>query len=438
MLFDPITPLSKRVPELPPDAVAVIMTALEIDPARRYATMLQLISELEVALSVPVGRVMSATGLTIRESVPPVAIRPSAAPMRPSMVPAPNAAITDVDTPQLSPFAVADHPFAPPPLDRVIYPFLLVAEPVQDRPPPQPHATSDAQVWRFERRVDPCPGVPLRFASFTPDGKRIVAFGAGTIALHESGSWRAYRSSEWLSKQTVACAALLPDGSAIIGGEHALAARILPDGSYEQWSPKSARPDVCLQGVEVTPEGWVTFVGSAAGRAGVFGWAGPHGLQLADTPMALVAVATLRKVRSLLACGPNGALVACSSGLIKAWRCSAADLLALASSGDGAHVVGAGGHAIHATDTLETSMEAVETTTTLTAVTITEAGTAWAASSKGRILRRDSRHRWHRLTPDFGVEPHLLAIWASEDRVRAVAADGSLVLGWRLRDDRAR
>jgi hypothetical protein len=148
----------------------------------------------------------------------------------------------------------------------------------------------------------------------------------------------------------------------------------------------------------------------------------------------------MRHLRRSLACGPKGALVSFASGFMKARRCSGADLLSLspASPGDGAHVVGAGGHALLTTDTLETSMEAVETTTTLTAVTTTEAGTAWAASSKGRILRRDSQRRWHRVTGDFGVEPHLLAIWASENRVRAVAADGSLILGWRLRDDRAR
>jgi hypothetical protein len=29
------------------------------------------------------------------------------------------------------------------------------------------------------------------------------------------------------------------------------------------------------------------------------------------------------------------------------------------------------------------------------------------------------------------LERPILAIWASEDRVRAVAADGLLVLGWR-------
>ncbi len=457
MLFDPIVPLSKRVPQLPPDAGAVIMTSLHTDPARRHTTMAEVVSALDAALNMPVGRVVVTTGaVPARASVPPVVVNtgaspvrasvpppvkttPSTAPMRASVVPSPNAGVVDVDTPRMAPFAVVDHPLAPRPLNQVRVPFFLVPDPVPAAVP-KPAAVSDAQVWRFERRADPCRGAPLRLASFAADGKRILAFAEGVVVLHENGAWRELRSSEWLSRQRVVCAALLSDGSAIIGGERGLAARIEPDGGFQELKPERPRPDVCLQGVEVTPGGWVTFVGSAGEGGGVFGWLRPLGLVLADAPMPLAAVVTMRHLRNSLACGPKGALVSCALGVMKVQRCTSADLLALAraSEGDGAHVVGAGGHALFATDTLETSMEPVETTTTLTAVTTTEAGTAWAASSRGRILRRDSQHRWLRVSGDMGVEPNLLAIWASEDRVRAVAADGSLVLGWRLRDDRVR
>lgn len=446
MLNDPIKPIGAVMRALQPDAAALIMKALELDPVRRHATMDQLVSELDALLNAPVGRVVVTTGaVPVRMSVAPVPIPTAAAPMRPSLAPVVDVPTTDKAESPLRLFKAVGHPLAPRPLDKVMGGYEVVLESLEERPPAAP-IDADRQRWRFERRVERrvegCSNLPLQLASFSPDGKRILAFAAGAIVQHLTSSWHPYPSSTWLSQQTVACVAFLADGSAVVGGTSGLAAHISPNGRAVPWPPmplqRDVSLDVCFRGVEVTPEGWITFVGTKGDDRGVMGWVRGKELELATAPLPLTAVVTMRAQRRQLACGPNGALVAHAFGMMTGGTNTVADLLAIASSADGAHVVGAGGYALYVTEGLHTVVEAVETTSALVAVTRTPGGTVWAASSRGRILRRDAHGRWLRVSPDFEVEPNLIAIWASEDRVRAVAADGSLILGWRLRDDPAR
>jgi limonene-1,2-epoxide hydrolase len=56
---------------------------------------------------------------------------------------------------------------------------------------------------------------------------------------------------------------------------------------------------------------------------------------------------------------------------------------------------------------------------------------AWAASRVGRIMKRDRAGVWMRMAPEWGVEPHVLAIAAKGVRVLAICADASRIEGWR-------
>ena len=423
-LLGPIKPLAEAAPEVPEGAAAVIMRALELDPEHRYDSMDTVARELDAALVAPAPRIVLTTGnVRIRVSVVPAFVSPDETPVQISLAPVPDEA-------RALPFVALKHPLAP----LLFHQVMGVEQPLEAHgaAPRAADPSSENAQWRFERRIDACPNVPLQLASFSPNGKRILAFARGAIVEHAGGAWRAYRSSSWLSEQIVACVALLDDGSAIIGGAMALAAHIMPDGSHEQWKPEQRQPEVSFCGVEVMPEGWVTFVGSRGDTGGAIAWPHRNSLQLLDAPTPLSSVVTLRRQRCQLACGPKGAVAVLRFGMLNCRSCAVADLVAIAPGVDGAHIVGAGGHAVFATDALQSEIEKVATTSTLTAVTTTAMGTVWAASARGRILRRHPDSQWLRASPDFGVEPHIIALWASEDRVRAVAKDGSLILGWRV------
>ncbi len=372
LLLDPIEPIGAHLPRLSPDVGDVIMTALARNPAKRHPTMDRVVDELDTALNKPIGRVVVMTG----------------------------------DMPARDARDIRDREVAKPKIETM----PLEAAPV-------PH---------FVRRVKPCPAAPLHVASFSPDGKRIIAFGVGGVMICENDVWSPYATPPWLDPQDVACAALLGDGSAIIGGKIALAARILPGGNIEQWHPPAPRHDVRLRGVEVTANRTITFVGSVIGGQGVLGWATPAGLRLVAAPSALSAVATLSGDRGQIACGPRGALVRSFQGTLTHRSLGHADLLAVTAAGHDAFVVGSRGYVYRVTSSLDATLEPVQTTGTLTAVSRERDGTPWAASAQGRILRRDETGHWSRRSGDFGVEPNVLALFAL-DEVRAVDTDGAII-----------
>jgi hypothetical protein len=271
----------------------------------------------------------------------------------------------------------------------------------------------------------------MHVAAISRDGTRILGVGSDGIAFYDRGAWRVCSIPSRVSARSLGCAAVLDDGSIVVGGEAAFAGRLEPNGDFSEWKSTAEWNDVHLKGVEVTDEGWVTFVGQQGKQNGIIAWLRRDALTIATAPYPIHAIATLADGRHQLACGRHGALV--SSGWSSAnARCFDADLMSITAFGEGALVVGSGGHAFQASDKLETSLEAVDTLSTLTVVTTSDAGTPWAGSSRGRILRRRALDgRWARMSPDFEEEPSLLALWASEERIRAVGSDGSLVLGWR-------
>ncbi len=438
LLLDPIPPIHERVPTVSPAAGAIIMRALCTDRAGRHPSMNEIVAALGAALPEPAAR------LIVTADEPPI---------RPARL------IVSVAPPPLREPKAAALASAPPepetatePFRRVVHPLMATAavgrfgervgiglvSPLHGdrarRPKVKPR--SEHAPWRFERRADACPVAPLHVAAISRSGKRIVAFGATGMVVHERGAWRVSSVLRVLPPQLVCCTAVLDDGTFIIGRDGARAARFAPNGEVEEWRADPAWSKACFRGVEVTDEGWVTFVGSR-GAEGLIAWPGLTELAILGQPLPLAAVVTLSTGLQQLACGPQGALV--STGWRGASRSSGdAELMSLTPTRDGAFVVGSGGRAFHVSGSLEETLDPVDTLSTLTAVTTTEAGTPWAASARGRILRRRVRDgRWVRMSPELDTEPNIIALWASEDRIRAVATDGSLVLGWRRSEARS-
>lgn len=421
LLLDPIPPIDERVPTVSAAAGAVIMRALRNDRAARYASMDALVVELDDALQTASGRLL----VTIAENTL----------VTTDGLPVPHdGAQAALDEPPHREIRLAIHPLAalaPRRLDQRIPLAEQLPHAVGRAARPVAIAASDDATWRFERRADACPLSPLRVAAVSRNGKRIVAFGDAGATIHERGGWRPYALPSWVDPRLVRCLAVLDDGSVIVGGREALAGRISPTGNHERWSVDAEWARMQLRGLEVTDEGWVTFVGRHGSTGGVFAWPRRGALAVVAAPCPLHAVATVAHGRQQLACGPRGAIASTgwSTGSHTTFE---AELRSLVPFGDGALVVGSGGHAFYVNGSLETTLDAVDTVSNLNVVTLTDAGTPWAASAKGRIVRRRrDGAKWVRLSPDFEVEPDLIALWASEDRVRAVATDGSLVQGWR-------
>lgn len=262
-------------------------------------------------------------------------------------------------------------------------------------------------------------------AAFSADGKRIVAFGDAGMAIHHGAEgWRICATPPFI--RAVRCVRYAGDGSIIVGGAESLAARIFRDGTAEKWPSMSAGTPI-FRGMEISSNGITTFAGNAA----ITRYGAEHHESFV-VPGELIAVATLPN-GNLVACGSHGALVAIvGESIVPLARRGSSDLSAITPFGTGALAVGEGGIAVRIDAKLTTTLEPVDSTTSLTAVTVSDDQTPWAGTALGRILRRENGCAWKQVACDWDAAPPVAAIWAKGNRVRAVAADGSLLMGWRL------
>jgi hypothetical protein len=300
--------------------------------------------------------------------------------------------------------------------------------------PPVPVRPVSEPSWRFRRVAAPRSGQPLRALAFSPNGERLVAVGERELSVFD-GAWHVLAAPSWLRAAAVRCVSVSDDGRIVAGGDAGLVAQLDPDGDYQRWAielpPGLERP--CFDGLEARPGGEITFVGkaeSARGPVGLIARVRPEGIETETSPAPLTCVASLEADRLLVA-GPG--VIRCVAGRRYNGIEGApyAIFRAAQSLGARAYVVGTGGFAI-STDGKTCTLERVETTSTLEAVAVRgrEDGGMWAASDKGRFLRRDPTGTWKRVACDLGgAYPHFRAIVAGPGRVRAAAADGSVFEG---------
>lgn len=438
LLLDPIRPLGADH-GVSPAASAVFSRALDRDRDRRYPTLEALIMDLDLALTG--ARDIMTTGSFPARLVAP---QPSHVP-QPSFAPQPSlrAGAHEADTDQnaVAPFHVTTHPSTPSE-ERVragqpiVVPLLTketrkLVQPAWASMTGPPPPLSQETGWRFDRRVEPSRLGSLYAAAFAPDGLRALAFGPRGIGVFDRGRWIDHPPTpDWFVPDDVWNAAAARDGSIFVAGKRGLVVRILPDGTMRRWPLPPFRCEIWLRGIEVTDHGWLSVVGATADGKGVIGWAASRGLVLQEVAHPLHAICTLPS-NTQIACGVNGTLMSFRQDKSELRIIGDGELLAIAPLGAGAVVVGHDARALYVDESLGTSPEPTETESALSCVTTSNDGSAWAGSARGRILRRDTYGRWERVTPSWGVEPPILAIWTRDARVRAIAADGSLISGWK-------
>jgi serine/threonine-protein kinase len=305
---------------------------------------------------------------------------------------------------------------------------LAIAQIVDDMPiresvvPP----SSAPLRWRFHRNEKKSPIGLLAAGAIGPSGTHFVGFGAGGAIVFAGGSWRPHPLPPGLDPADVHCVCALADGSVMIGGAGSLVARIKPNGDAERWHPHPERDGpVDFLGMDVAGDR-VALAGSRPGGGAIAHVTG-DGLDVIETPLPLRAIATLDATRHV-ACGPNGT-VTIYEGRTQVMQKTVclASLNGIARVGREVYVVGGGGWAISMkTSTFVT--EKVETVSSLEVV-FASGDEVWAGTDRARILRRDREGVWRRMSPDWGVEPRLLAIWTGRGSVIALAEDGSILHG---------
>jgi hypothetical protein len=284
-------------------------------------------------------------------------------------------------------------------------------------------------------------GERLRGAAFAADGLSLVAIGAYGMYRFANGVWSALRAPRGIDGRSLRAIARVASGDLIVCGDGA-ASIVHLDGNATQieiadadavWlgALADARGIVLTGERRSRPSGIVAIVAAGAdGKAKVMDIEGT----------ARLHAATRLGNGTILVCGTHGALFALDGDDAQevVWGRTGHLYAAATSLDGGAFVVGSGGHALAVAPphpslrgvAPEATLEAVQTTRDITAVTVDVEGTAWAAGAQGRLLARQAG-TWSRVPADTGSAA-LVAVTtrSGEGRVHevvALAEDGTVV-----------
>ena len=296
--------------------------------------------------------------------------------------------------------------------------------------------------WKWRVCVASVRGGAVRAAAFDPGGDTAVAIGPTGLVRWEGNGWQRLALDQELDPRTVRGIAWLQPGELVMFGSRGLAARLVPGSPLEPWKLPDAEPT--FLGAHVDPQsGTVTLVGERPARKAVRGGgqASTMGIiaQIARGKLTLLtdasSTARLRGVARLrsgviVACGDWGSIVRLEMGVPEhvGSICGGHLHAIVATSDGGAVTVGAGGHALSLSPTLQAQLEAVQTTRDLLALTSDAAGVAWSGSAQARVLRRTAGS-WVRMSGELGLQSSVVALWASQRTVRAICDDGAVVEG---------
>jgi hypothetical protein len=305
-------------------------------------------------------------------------------------------------------------------------------------------AAANPAAWAWTVASPPVQGASVRAAVFDANGESIVTVGPSGLARYQRGTWAPVNPPPGIELKDVRGIRRLPGGELLLFGAHSLAVRLSAKGAHEAWAIPDR--DITFHGMCAEDAGVTTLVGERPARGARF----PPGSNSSSSTIGAIAqfvgdrlnlvsdassCARLRGATRLrggtyVACGDWGALVRLELGVAEhAGSVCGGHLLSIEAMDDGGAVtVGVGGHALYVTPRLEASLEAVQTTRDLLALTIAEDGAAWAGAAQARLLRRTSG-AWVRMSGDVGIAPAVVAVWAAARVVRAVCDDGAIIEG---------
>jgi len=297
----------------------------------------------------------------------------------------------------------------------------------------RPRPTPPAWTWT---RWRPAP-VVLHAACFSRDGERVLAVGPGGLFAWSEGAWKEQPLPP-LGPRRLRAVTFAGRDEVVVAGDDLLLC-LGPGGAVATVALPWARTSV--QGVVEDPSsGRLVLVGHCPaehhlrGRVGFF--AGLCGTELDFTLLApastvLSAVARVGDAR-YLACGEDGAIAALERGKLHERRAelqrAPAHLLAIAGNERTAFAVGGAAGVVALRADGKVRFEGVPTDQWLTSIAMDETGEAWAGAARGLVLRRRDG-AWEAAAQVGELRSPIVALWASQRRVRAVYRDGAFSEG---------
>lgn len=314
----------------------------------------------------------------------------------------------------------------PEPKREVIRPQpALVSQPKPARanlPPPPPID------WRIEAHAKRAPIVNLSVAAFREE--EIVVANNEAIGRLRAGRWAVdpIRESGGMRK-------LVPIAEKdylAIGADKRLY-RLGTSGGFVPWG--ASLPRYAFYGILPFPDGrdsaYVVGGSTDWGRGVVARVDGERITIIAeDLEVKTLFSAALMNDGTLVAVGSRGSVCRLRGGaLIESAHPCDGDLYVVAGAGDDILVAGAGAWAFRLKSApISAELEPVDTTSSLTCISVDEAGNAWIGGDRGRIMRRRDRH-WRRMNKPFPGDPAVLALQAKTKQLRAVLSDGTIAVG---------
>jgi serine/threonine protein kinase len=399
-------------PELVTRLDAVLIRAVAADPGERQASIRELWGAVE-----PLLRAASE-----RRSVSPQGVKAA---------PSPESA------PAVTPAGASRRPAGQPGTGETLQVF---SHPSPSQDPDMQLANPSAWKWRV--CVPPVRAGAVRAAAFHTAGLKAVALTAAGLLQWEGPTWTPLPATEGLDTRNVRGLVWLKGGELVLYGARGLAMHLAGGGELETWEVSDR--EITFLGAHADPQGTaVTMVGERPARKALRGaaqtvtmgtlaqFARGRLTLLADAPSSprLRGVTRLR-AGAIVACGDSGEIVRLEMGVAeRVGSVCGGHLHAIASLGEpGAVTVGAGGHALLLTPTLQAQLEAVQTTRNLLALAVDPAGVAWSGSAQARLLRRTAGS-WVRMSGELGLQSSVVAVWAASRTVRALCDDGAVIEG---------
>jgi serine/threonine-protein kinase len=414
-----------------PDVVAAVdaelSRALAPNPDERHGTVVEFYEAIERALSA----VSEAPSLPLSAAPRAVVVRKTPIPVRVSPTTMHGDEIGGND--ETVPAFIAPRRYLPAPVPRIEEDPTLAApvanggELVSARVP-DPAVAVRAGAWR------------VLTPSATPDGMRSVAVmpsGEGAIGAGPHGLVR-WQGQGWFRVDAPAGvdpgsfrAAAYLEGDAFLAGALPLIVAIDASGTVHTWRVEV--PGVAFHGVWADGRG-VLAAGERPTPGGVVGVIAEvlfgersGGARVVDVPGCGPLRAVTRLGSGAIACGDAGALVFAREGAPVGLRhmCDRPLHAVLAMDDGTAVVVGGGAWVFSVQQTLETTLEAIQTTRDLFALARGPEGATWCGGAEQRVLRR-APTGWMREGAMTGAG-RVRALHVGASRVRVFLDDGGVM-----------
>lgn len=304
---------------------------------------------------------------------------------------------------------------------------MLPVVPVARASSPSVAAPAGTPGWR--RLTGPSmPESCLSIAS-SASGDRAIAVGPQGAARWDRGAWTLIELPPEADASRMRAVAWHED-TMFFAGAWPMVTAVSPRTEPGVWRVDRTR--VTFHGAYADATG-IILAGQRATKAGPVGvvaeisliapGAAPH---VMEVPGCGPLRAATRLGSGILACGDAGALVLISpTAQPRVVNACEPTLHAVLTTSDGtAVVVGGGGFVFRVWPTLETRLDAIQTTKDLFALTQAPNGTLYCGGAGGRVLRRDAQG-WVRIGGSDG-DGTVRALWAGASKVVAFADDGAV------------